>query len=218
MSIPNVIFNIVIAALPLGWLWRIYNSKSRKIALGFVYAVAGFVVAIGALRLLSLEEYASSAEYTWDFIPIAILTKLENSSALICACLPALNPLLQFCLHGSFVPLPESRTRTRSMYSMRQVWPGQRDLSAEEAGELARITRGEAPRNYYQNMTSLDHSDGARHEPSGHKVTKTKTKKSRWTLRGEAGDFGADTRPGLDPSRKPSKGLATPKDSRFSDW
>ena len=163
MNIPNLVLDVAIMTLPLGWFSQIDNSKSQKLALGFVYAVAGFVVAAGALRLQSLNEYAASKDFTWDFIPISILTALETNSALICVCLPTLNPLLQLCFHGSQTSL--RKVRNRPTYSMRQDWPGQQGgLSAEEAGILARITGGEAPRKYYQIM-SMDSQRGL--EPPG---------------------------------------------------
>ena len=212
VNIPNIIFDVIIMALPLGWLWRIRNSLSQKIALAVVYAVAGFVVAVGAVRLQCIVEYAASTDFTWDFVPIGILTALETNSALVCACLPAMSPILQFCLHGAFNPIP--RIPNSPLLPMQPQWPGrQRDLSEEEAAELARITGGEAPRNYYHKVTTSISSERAGCWPSEPKAAKKKKKG-----KGSGNDLHIDAESGLEPPRRIEDGLATPKESRFSAW
>ena len=218
MTIPNIVFDVALMILPLGWLWRIHYSLSQKIALGVVYALAGLVVALGALRLHSIVKYRASADFTWDFLPVAIFTAVETNSALTCACLPALNPLLQFCLHGKFAPLPTIQSRTS--YRAQQQWPGQqRDLSAEETEELARITGGEAPRNYPFDEPASESSAGARRLMFGKKPAK----KERMGRRGDASYLNVDVEEGialhgLEPPRRTKGGWATPRESRFSDW
>ena len=224
MNVPNIIFDVALMALPLGWLWRIHNTLSQKIALGFVYALAGFVVAVGALRLQSLVQYGASTDFTWDFIPIGILTALESNSALVCACLPTLNPLLQFCLHGTFTPLPTVRSRPSYQVQRRRPRGQQRDLSEEEAEELARITQGEAPRNYPYGEIASEILDGPRYGAGDCKKT---AKQKKWRRTGGAtADFDLDVEDGilmagLEPPPRVKKGWATPttpKESRFSDW
>ena len=213
MNVPNIIFGIALISLSLGWLRRLPSCISQNIGLAIVYALAGSVVAIGIVRIQCLAEYASSSDFTWDFISVAILTALELNGALICACLPAMSPLLQMCVHGTLKPVLTTSNNTE--HSAQPVWPRQRHgPSDEETADLARITGGEASRKRDRRVTIPTSSYSApgrlKQEPN---PSKRKGKRDA-ADRAVREDMGI----GLAPSRRIKMGWATPKESRFSAW
>ncbi|KAJ5800176.1 uncharacterized protein N7518_002244 [Penicillium psychrosexuale] len=86
--------DVIILCLPIPVFWRLQINRRQKIALILVFSLGGLVCIFSLMRLIEFREFqltdlaASSAKES-------IWTCLELDVAIICGCLPFLNPLVQ---------------------------------------------------------------------------------------------------------------------------
>ncbi|KGO60127.1 hypothetical protein PEX2_032660 [Penicillium expansum] len=89
-----LIEDIIILCLPIPVFWKLQINTRQKIALILVFSLGGLVCIFSLMRLIEFREFqltdlaASSAKES-------IWTCLELDVAIICGCLPFLNPLVQ---------------------------------------------------------------------------------------------------------------------------
>ncbi|KAL0932228.1 uncharacterized protein CTRU02_213181 [Colletotrichum truncatum] len=100
-SIPNIITDALVIALPIPYIWQLQLHKAQKLALAFIFALGIFVTIVSVVRLyVILSVDLTSPDITWNFIDTIIWTNVEANTAIICACLPTLKPLLTLALSG----------------------------------------------------------------------------------------------------------------------
>ncbi|KAF9253360.1 hypothetical protein LCP9604111_886 [Penicillium roqueforti] len=86
--------DVIILCLPIPVFWRLQINRRQKIALILVFSLGGLVCIFSLMRLIEFRKFqltdlaASSAKES-------IWTCLELDVAIICGCLPFLNPLVQ---------------------------------------------------------------------------------------------------------------------------
>ncbi|KAK8124078.1 hypothetical protein PG999_003996 [Apiospora kogelbergensis] len=101
-SIPNIVTDSFVVLLPLPYVWQLQLRRSQRIAVGGIFALGAFVTIVSIVRLkLILNVDLLSADITWNFNDTIIWTNIETNTAIICACLPALKPLLTLALKGT---------------------------------------------------------------------------------------------------------------------
>ncbi|KAJ5356675.1 hypothetical protein N7517_011284 [Penicillium concentricum] len=89
-----LIEDVIILCLPIPVFWRLQINNRQKIALTLVFSLGGLVCIFSLMRLVEFRKFqltdlaASSAKES-------IWTCLEINVAIICGCLPFLNPLVQ---------------------------------------------------------------------------------------------------------------------------
>jgi hypothetical protein len=83
-SIPNIATDIAILLLPLPFIWRLQQSKSRKIALSGIFLLAGFVCIVSIIRLvIQLRTDFTSPDLTWSITEFVIWTNVETNLAIV---------------------------------------------------------------------------------------------------------------------------------------
>jgi len=93
-SVLNVVADVAILVLPLRILWTLQLPTSRKVSLSFVFLLGTFTIAISTVRTVAVSRLIVT-DPTWDLVPLELYSSLEVDSGIICACLPAMAPLLQ---------------------------------------------------------------------------------------------------------------------------
>ncbi|KAJ5943349.1 hypothetical protein N7516_003517 [Penicillium verrucosum] len=89
-----LIEDVIILCLPIPVFWKLQINNRQKIALTMVFSLGGLVCIFSLMRLIEFRQFqltdlaASSAKES-------IWTCLELDVAIICGCLPFLNPLVQ---------------------------------------------------------------------------------------------------------------------------
>ncbi|KAK3329940.1 hypothetical protein B0H66DRAFT_542409 [Apodospora peruviana] len=102
-SIPNILQDILIIALPMKEVWRLQVSRQQKVAIGGVFILGFAVVIIGCIRLKSLLDLVNDQSDFTQYIAVAwIWTMAEPVVGIIAACLPTLRPLLRLVLGRAF--------------------------------------------------------------------------------------------------------------------
>lgn len=99
--------------------------SQQKRALIFVFAIGGFACAVSIIRLHSLAQLTTSKDLTYDNADTATWSAGELNISLVCACLPALRPVISRLLPGIFATSNQSNTEGQfKMTSRRQATSG----------------------------------------------------------------------------------------------
>ncbi|MCJ1358286.1 MAG: hypothetical protein MMC33_008285 [Icmadophila ericetorum] len=89
-SIIDIIADIVIVCLPIWVIRGLQLNKRDKVALVMIFALAGFVIITGIIRLR--YTYNSENNNT-GYLKGILWSNIHLGTAIVCACLPALRPL-----------------------------------------------------------------------------------------------------------------------------
>lgn len=84
------------------------------------------------IRLKHIGNFGDMTDPTWDNVDISIWSVIENAVAVICACLPALRPLLNRVLPRVF---GSSQQKSRSGYGTQDSTIGKRGTGARRLVE-----------------------------------------------------------------------------------
>ncbi|KAL5398759.1 hypothetical protein PMIN06_009006 [Paraphaeosphaeria minitans] len=130
-SVPNIVTDVVMLALPLPIVWSLHNTKRIKVALTFTFLVGSLGLVASILRFHTFFVTNSFTDGTYDAVELIIWTVAEPGIYLISACLLTYRPLLERVgksrLFGSF------RTSVKS--SNPSVYgPGNRDGPVDGGG------------------------------------------------------------------------------------
>ena len=101
--------------------------KSSTMTTADVYA-KNSTSAISITRLIAVYTL-SQADITWTFAPVMLYSTLEIDSALICACLPVMGPLLQL-LNGERVKSSSTDPGRRSETQLKRLRGGRNNTDS----------------------------------------------------------------------------------------
>ncbi|CCF31928.1 hypothetical protein CH063_04407, partial [Colletotrichum higginsianum] len=87
----NIITDVAVFALPMPIFWHLSLPRKQKILLIGIFSLGFFTVAISIVRIRFLNI---PADFTWANVDASLWSIGEISSAVTCACLPTLRPLL----------------------------------------------------------------------------------------------------------------------------
>ncbi|KAM0328593.1 hypothetical protein ACHAQA_005001 [Verticillium albo-atrum] len=94
----NMTTDVLIFLLPLPVIFRLRIPRRQKLILYLVFLLALGVCVLSAVRLARHLRYHDTFDFfmdlTWTAVPIANLNCIEVHTAIICACLTTLKPLL----------------------------------------------------------------------------------------------------------------------------
>ncbi|KAI3529524.1 hypothetical protein CSPX01_15422 [Colletotrichum filicis] len=86
--------DIVIFILPLALVGQMRLAAMQKAGLISSFGVGIFTSAISVLRIVSLPLATSGIDGFYQAVPLVLLSMAEPTSAVICACVPIMRPLL----------------------------------------------------------------------------------------------------------------------------
>ncbi|KAF5630076.1 integral membrane protein [Fusarium sp. NRRL 52700] len=104
-SIPNIVMDAMIIALPVFEVSKVQVPRSQKIAIAGIFLLGGLIVIISCIRLkyiVALLQAGQEADFTKLISTPWIWTVIEPSVGILCACLPTMQPLL-YVLFGRFI-------------------------------------------------------------------------------------------------------------------
>ncbi|KAI0446174.1 hypothetical protein F4803DRAFT_56712 [Xylaria telfairii] len=89
IGITNLLFDIVILAIPQSKVWKLNQSLRKRLSLSLVFLLGGFVCIASIVRITALLTI-KTADLTYSFHNSTIWTLIEMNLSIICACLPIL--------------------------------------------------------------------------------------------------------------------------------
>ncbi|WYZ35650.1 hypothetical protein EsH8_X_000297 [Colletotrichum jinshuiense] len=87
----NIITDVAVFALPLPIFWHLSLPRKQKFLLMGIFSLGFFTVAISIVRIRYLDI---PEDFTWANVDASLWSIGELASAITCACLPTLRPLL----------------------------------------------------------------------------------------------------------------------------
>ncbi|KAF5578491.1 uncharacterized protein FSUBG_13784 [Fusarium subglutinans] len=171
-SIPNIVMDAMIIALPVFEVSKVQVPRSQKIAIAGIFLLGGLIVIISCIRLkyiVALLQAGQEADFTKLISTPWIWTVIEPSVGLLCACLPTMQPLL-YVLFGRFIT---KTTQDRSKEGIITIGgSGQKSADRQKGpvkdGPFRRLHDNDSaeepvlwPETYHnQHNTTVEHSKG----------------------------------------------------------
>jgi hypothetical protein len=106
----SILQHIIILLLPIPCISSLKIGRGKKFSLFVMFSLGTFALATSLVRVRFLSGFGSTKDITWDNSDVEIWSVIELVVAFVCACLPALRPLLV-----RYVPIMFSAGR--SMYA-----------------------------------------------------------------------------------------------------
>ncbi|CAF9927030.1 hypothetical protein IMSHALPRED_007103 [Imshaugia aleurites] len=95
-SVLNVALDLWILLLPISIIWTLQLSARRKVGLSAIFLLGGFLCGASIGRAYTIAN-VSLSDFSYDTAPSAVWSSVEISFGIICACLPTIPPVFQFC-------------------------------------------------------------------------------------------------------------------------
>ncbi|KAI0437677.1 hypothetical protein F4803DRAFT_555750 [Xylaria telfairii] len=89
VGIANLLFDIVILAIPQSKVWKLNQSRRRRLSLSLIFLLGGFVCISSIVRVTALLTI-NVADLTYSLHDSVIWTSIEMYLSIVCACLPIL--------------------------------------------------------------------------------------------------------------------------------
>jgi hypothetical protein len=87
----NIVTDVVVIALPLPTLWKLQLARPSRIVLVGIFSLGFFTVVISIVRIRYLKLFE---DFPWENVESSLWSVGELTSALTCACLPTMRPLV----------------------------------------------------------------------------------------------------------------------------
>ncbi|KAL4970603.1 CFEM domain-containing protein [Aspergillus stella-maris] len=109
-AITNIVFDVLIIALPMPTLLKLNMSMKKKIGVVIMFGVGLLVTAVSVLRCVTLLQFNIHDNATKKIVPVSIYSVVEMDLSIICACLPGIRAFIAY-VHTAIYGKPESTTQ-----------------------------------------------------------------------------------------------------------
>ncbi|KAH7392522.1 hypothetical protein BKA66DRAFT_510100 [Pyrenochaeta sp. MPI-SDFR-AT-0127] len=159
----NIAQDVIILLMPMPVIRTLQIPKGQKTGLVTMFALGTSVTLVSVVRLHSLDNISNSNDISFDNTAHATLSAVEVNVGIVCACLPAMRPLLALMMPKYFsattqytnvpnpdveqlkylkTPLNSTRTNTARTNTPRAVTPGATETHQIPKPTLSRTTSG----------------------------------------------------------------------------
>lgn len=94
-SLPNVILDFALVAMPLPYVWRLHAPLAQRVILAGMFALGFFICIVSIVRLTITMNIVGSKDTTYDLKDFIMWSVVEINIGLVCSCLPSMRPLLR---------------------------------------------------------------------------------------------------------------------------
>lgn len=109
----NIFLDLVILALPISKLKDLKMSAAKKVGLAATFLVGLVTTSASIVRLRYIVVWSNTANATWDYNMVAIVSSYECHLSIICACMPSMAGLLKrLCRRNGLSRLKSRRSGT----------------------------------------------------------------------------------------------------------
>lgn len=92
--------DLVLYAMPLVFTWKLNVSRPQRIAVNFLFALGGLVLAASGTRIYFVHTQATKPDFTYRFSMTMLCAVIENHLAIIVACAPSIKVILLHIFPG----------------------------------------------------------------------------------------------------------------------
>ncbi|KAI9046852.1 hypothetical protein LZ554_008931 [Drepanopeziza brunnea f. sp. 'monogermtubi'] len=90
----SIFEDCAIMLLPVTELKSLNLGRGKRVALGFMFALGSFACITSIIRLKYVTAYGQTIDLTWVYVDVVNWSQIETFTAIICACLMCIRPLL----------------------------------------------------------------------------------------------------------------------------
>ncbi|KAF4980973.1 hypothetical protein FZEAL_3130 [Fusarium zealandicum] len=95
-SLPNVIVDFVLVAMPLPSVFRLHIPLGRRLILAGMFTLGFFICIVSIIRLtIVMSIRTDDQNVTYNLRDFMLWSTVEINIGLVCACLPSMRPMLQ---------------------------------------------------------------------------------------------------------------------------
>ncbi|KAI1108349.1 hypothetical protein F5Y14DRAFT_92894 [Nemania sp. NC0429] len=125
-SVPNIIFDLVIAVLPLSTIYHLQVSKIRKLGIFITFLAGSLGIITAIIRFVGFFSTDFAQDFTYFGIKMFIYTIVEPCAYFICSCLPGMRPLLRTVytrsgLRSKFHPTTDKHSDSSGWLSLGKI-------------------------------------------------------------------------------------------------
>ncbi|CAD6590416.1 MAG: hypothetical protein ASARMPREDX12_004355 [Alectoria sarmentosa] len=91
----NIFVDFMLLLMPMPLLWMLHMTRAKKVGVSVIFANGAVIAAIAIVRQYILYTSPDAADPSWDIVQIKIWMTIEVNLAIICGCLPVLQPLFR---------------------------------------------------------------------------------------------------------------------------
>ncbi|MCJ1292579.1 hypothetical protein MMC34_004130 [Xylographa carneopallida] len=107
--------DLALAIIPITFIYKLQLSLHKRLSLCLVLGVGAFASICAIIKTTKLSELGSSADFTWNTLPLFIWTANELNIVIVGACIPAVYPLVTSYL--------AHRHTSQGSTSTHRMWP-----------------------------------------------------------------------------------------------
>ncbi|KAG4422199.1 hypothetical protein IFR04_004705 [Cadophora malorum] len=115
----SIFEDFAIMLLPIFELKGLNLSRRKRIALGFMFALGSFACVTSIVRIKYVTSYGNTIDETWNYVDVVIWSSIETYTAVICACLMCIRPLIMKYIPGVFPTTVNSRNNTNKSWGQK---------------------------------------------------------------------------------------------------
>ncbi|KAH6680193.1 hypothetical protein B0J14DRAFT_259981 [Halenospora varia] len=98
----SIVEDLLILLLPIPCIKHLNLKVGKRIIVGVMFSLGSFACITSMIRLKHLIGFGDFTDSSWDNMDTSIWSSIEIATAVICACLPALRPILMLILPRIF--------------------------------------------------------------------------------------------------------------------
>ena len=88
---------------------------------------------------VTLNAHIDVSDPTWNFVKVAVLSTVEVSVGVTCACMPVIYPLLRICVGRKVKSTTQGSSTMKPGYGMKISRPRQKFSQLEEGGDTKQM-------------------------------------------------------------------------------
>ncbi|MDI1490430.1 MAG: hypothetical protein OHK93_001633 [Ramalina farinacea] len=99
-GVANLLIDFGVLGLTMPMIWRLNLATRQKISLSLIFLLGLFACVASIIRVIAFNVVKNS-DITYTIVQPSIWTTIEQSTGIICACLPTLRPLFGRLLNSA---------------------------------------------------------------------------------------------------------------------
>ncbi|KAJ5466667.1 hypothetical protein N7539_009396 [Penicillium diatomitis] len=107
----NVLIDLLILLIPIPVVWKLKMRITQKLMITGVFFIGVFVCVASIVRLHYLTYLKNTVDITWYMSDVYVWSTVEPCLGIICACLPALQPLVRSFMKAEHMLYLRNRVR-----------------------------------------------------------------------------------------------------------
>ncbi|KAK4150847.1 hypothetical protein C8A00DRAFT_45840 [Chaetomidium leptoderma] len=116
-GIIGLVIDVAILLVPTPTIWHLNLPTTKKIFVGGILLLGGFVCIASAVRIVMMDQLVKSPDFTWAMSKVFIWSCCEPFVGIVCACLPTYAPLVRSLWRrdgSSYAGMPDEEGRYAS--------------------------------------------------------------------------------------------------------